>query len=87
MIRLIDALRLIANDRHTGAEEIARDALEESGIPVEPVDTDHVVMRDSRFICGHCQSTYAPNMPIPINLMVAISTQFTIDHAQCKPRT
>lgn len=86
---LIDALRAIASGRFDASDApgIARDALEESGIPVVPDNINHAVVRDGMLHCDHCGAHYRPNLPCSIRMMAAMMTQFSIDHAQCKSQT
>lgn len=50
------------------------------------MNTDHVVIdtRTQAFECRNCGASYKPNLPVPINLMVAMMQAFTKDHRRCK---
>ena len=49
-------------------------------------NTDHVVMdaRTNEFRCERCGATYAPTMPAPINMFVAMTEEFIRAHRDCK---
>lgn len=48
---------------------------------------DHVVMevRSNQFLCLHCGAAYAPAMPAPVDLFVAMTKEFLKAHKDCKP--
>ena len=47
-------------------------------------NTDHVVLIENVFTCKHCGARYPIALPCPINVMVAASRAFVVDHAYCK---
>jgi rubredoxin len=45
--------------------------------------SDHVVMRNDRFVCRHCGATYLMALPAPITVFVAATNAFVDLHKNC----
>ena len=50
------------------------------------MSADHVVLKDNEFVCLHCGQRYAPSLPAPISVMVAMTNAFLRIHKNCQPQ-
>lgn len=48
---------------------------------------EHLIMHSGtmEMECKHCGHRYTPNLPIPMNMLTALTDVFIENHQDCKP--